>query len=167
MKMKLFKHILSIFAILACSAAFAQQDVPGGATSVGEGENLGAGVASSQKASDMSVEAATDKDAKPIEINATDNHDIVHLAVKVNMDKASEITDDMIIQHLTTALRGIIGHAGDLSPFYQSAIAAVKTAVSNVAESGTVSSTVDLNLNIPNTRSGHAFPDNTIVTSGS
>lgn len=164
--MKLFKHILSIFAILACSAAFAQQDVPGSATSVGEGENLGAGVASSQKASDMSVEAATDKDAKPIEINATDNHDIVHLAVKVNMDKASEITDDMIIQHLTTALRGI-GHAGDLSPFYHSAIAAVKTAVSNVAESGTVSGTVDLTLNIPNTRSGHAFPDNTIVTSGS
>ena len=102
--MKLFKHILSIFAILACSAAFAQQDVPGGATSVGEGENLGAGVASSQTSSDMSVEAATDKDAKPIEINATDNNGIVHLAVKVNMDKASEITDDMIVQHLTTAL---------------------------------------------------------------
>ena len=164
--MKLFKHILSIFAILACSAAFAQQDVPGGATSVGEGENLGAGVASSQTSSDMSVEAATDKDAKPIEINATDNHDIVHLAVKVNMDKASEITDDMIVQHLTTALRGI-GHAGDLSPFYHSAIAAVKTAVNNVAESGTVSGTVDLTLNLPNIRSGHPFPDNTIVTSGS
>ena len=167
MKMKLFKHILSIFAILACSAAFAQQDVPGGATSVGEGENLGAGVASSQTSSDMSVEAATDKDAKPIEINATDNNGIVHLAVKVNMDKASEITDDMIIQHLTTALRGV-GHAGDLSPFYHSAIVAVKNAVSNVAESGTVSGTVDLSLNLPAAiHSQHPFPDNTIVTSGS
>ena len=167
MKMKLFKHILSIFAILACGAAFAQQDVPGGATSIAEGDNLGAGVASSQQGgSDMNVEAATDKDAKPIEINATDNHGIVHLAVKVNMDKASEITDDMIIQHLTTALRGI-GHSGDLSPFYHSAIAAVKTAVNNVAEGGTVSGTVDLTLNIPNTKSGHAFPDNTIVASGS
>lgn len=146
MTMKLFKHILSIFAILACGAAFGQD-------------------ASAGAAADMNVAAAADKEAKPLEISANENHDIVHLALKVNMDKASEISDDMVMQHLTTALRRI-GHAGDLSPFYHSAVAAVKSAISNISEGGTASGNVELALSIPITEHRAAFPDNTIVTSG-